>query len=107
MLSRDLLWNGGESLGARGAGFCFSNRGARLPAFTALGVGRAALGLLSLGRVEQLGDFGDGGGAGVDVAHHGSGRAVSGLGHDQLKRDLLLAEVCRAEWRSWCSRQPV
>jgi hypothetical protein len=47
------------------------------------------------GRVQQLGDLGDSGGARVDVAHRGARRSVPGLGHDQLQRDLFLAEVRR------------
>ena len=46
-------------------------------------------------RVEQLGDVGDGCGAGVDVAHRGPRRLVARLGHDQLQRDLLVTEVGR------------
>ena len=45
------------------------------------------------GRVEQSSDLGDGCGAGVDVAHRGAGGLVAGLGHDQLQRDLVVAEV--------------
>ena len=44
-------------------------------------------------RIEQSGDLGDGCGAGVDVPHRGPARLVAGLGHDQLQRDLLVAEV--------------
>ena len=47
------------------------------------------------GRAEQAGDLGDGRIAGFDVAHGGARGLVPGLGHDQLKRDLLVAEVGR------------
>lgn len=43
--------------------------------------------------VEQLGDLGDGFGAGADVAHGAAGIAVPGLGHDRLELDVLLPEV--------------
>lgn len=44
--------------------------------------------------VEQLGDLGDGFGAGADVAHGAAGVAVPGLGHDVLELYVLLAQVC-------------
>jgi len=47
------------------------------------------------GRAEQAGDLGDGRVAGFDVAHGGARGFVPGLGHDQLERDLLVAEVGR------------
>ena len=47
------------------------------------------------GRSEQAGDRGDGLVAGLDVAHDGARGLVPGLGHDQLQRDLLVAEVGR------------
>src|ERR1035441_6086974 len=47
------------------------------------------------GRSEQAGDLGDGLVAGLDVAHDGARGLVPGLGHDQLQRDLLVAEVGR------------
>ena len=47
------------------------------------------------GRAEQAGDLGDGRIAGFDVAHGGARGLVPGLGHDQLERDLLAAEVGR------------
>ncbi len=43
--------------------------------------------------VEQLGDLGDGFGAGADVAHGAARVAVPGLGHDRLEGDVLLSEV--------------
>lgn len=42
---------------------------------------------------EDAGDPGDGFAAGAGVAHGRAGVAVAGLGHDELERDLLLAEV--------------
>jgi len=47
------------------------------------------------GRAEQAGDLGYGRGAGLDVAHGRARGFVPGLGHDQLERDLLAAEVGR------------
>ena len=44
-------------------------------------------------RFEQAGDFSDGFGTWADVPHRGTRVAVPGLGHDQLQRDALLAEV--------------
>src|SRR5580698_10146571 len=48
-------------------------------------------------RFEQGGDLGDGFGAWADVSHRAARVAVPGLGHDQLQRDALFAEVggCR------------
>jgi hypothetical protein len=46
-------------------------------------------------RFEQGGDFSDGFGTGANVPHRGARVAVPGLGHDQLQRDTLLAEVSR------------
>jgi hypothetical protein len=43
--------------------------------------------------VEQLGDLGDGFGAGADVAHGAAGVAVPSLGHDVLELYVLLAQV--------------
>jgi hypothetical protein len=43
------------------------------------------------GRSEQAGGLV----AGLDVAHDGARGLVPGLGHDQLQRDLLVAEVGR------------
>ena len=45
------------------------------------------------GRVEEFGDLGDSLAAGFDVAHGGAGRLVPGLGHDELQRDFLVAEM--------------
>src|SRR6202021_322816 len=60
------------------------------------GPGRAALGSVAAsGRAEQAGDLGDSLVAGLDVAHDGARGLVPGLGHDQLQRDLLVAEVGR------------
>ena len=39
---------------------------------------------------EDLGDLGDGFGAGFDVAHGGAGVLVPGLAHDELQRDVGL-----------------
>jgi hypothetical protein len=49
------------------------------------------------GWAEQAGDLGYGRIAGFDVAHCGAREPVSwpGVGHDQLERDLLVAEVGR------------
>ena len=47
------------------------------------------------GRAEQAGDLRYGRVAGFDVAHGGARGLVPGLGHDQLERDLLVAEVGR------------
>jgi hypothetical protein len=47
------------------------------------------------GRAKQAGDLGDGLVAGLDVAHDGARGLVPRLGHDQLQRDLLIAEVGR------------
>jgi hypothetical protein len=47
------------------------------------------------GRAEQAGDLGYARVAGSDVAHGGARGLVPGLGHDQLERDLLVAEVGR------------
>jgi hypothetical protein len=44
------------------------------------------------GRTEQAGDLGYRRVAGFDVAHGGARGFVSGLGHDQLERGLLVAE---------------
>jgi len=44
-------------------------------------------------RFEQAGDLSDGFGARANVPHHGARVAVPGLGHDQLQRDALLAEM--------------
>ena len=44
-------------------------------------------------RFEQGGDLSDGFGAWADVSHRGARVAVPGLGHDQLQRDALLAEM--------------
>ena len=56
----------------------------------------AALGSVAApGRAEQAGDLGDSLVAGLDVAHDGARGLVPGLGHDQLQRDLLVAEVGR------------
>jgi hypothetical protein len=44
-------------------------------------------------RFEQGGDLSDGFGAWADVPHRGARVAVPGLGHDQLQRDTLLAEM--------------
>jgi hypothetical protein len=41
----------------------------------------------------QGGDLSDGFGAWADVPHRGARVAVPGLGHDQLQRDALFAEV--------------
>jgi len=49
----------------------------------------------ALGRAEQAGDLGYGRVAGLDVAHGGARGLVPRLGHDQLERDLLVAEVGR------------
>src|SRR5215470_15066126 len=48
-------------------------------------------------RFEQSGDLGNGFGTWADVPHRGARVAVPGLGHDQLQRDTLLAEMggCR------------
>ena len=46
-------------------------------------------------RFEQGGDLSDGFGTWADVPHRGARVAVPGLGHDQLQRDALLAEVSR------------
>src|SRR5450755_2891122 len=45
------------------------------------------------GRGEQAGDLCHGRVAGPDVTHDGARGLVAGLGHDQLERDLLVAEV--------------
>ena len=42
---------------------------------------------------EDAGDLGDGFAAGPGVPHGGARVAVSGLGHDELERDLGVAEV--------------
>ena len=47
------------------------------------------------GRAEQASDLCDGRVAGLDVAHGGARGLVPGLGHDQLERNLLVAEVGR------------
>jgi hypothetical protein len=47
------------------------------------------------GRAEQAGDLGDCRVPGFDVAHGGAGGLVPGLGHNQLQRDLLIADVSR------------
>jgi len=47
------------------------------------------------GRAEQAGDLGYGRVARFDVAHGRARGFVPGLGHDQLERDLLAAEVDR------------
>ena len=47
--------------------------------------------MLAAGRAEDAGHFA----AGFDVAHGGAGVLVPGLGHDELERDLGVAEVGR------------
>jgi hypothetical protein len=54
---------------------------------------QSAASVTAPGRSEQAGDLRDGLVDGLDVAHHGARGLVAGLGHDQLQRDLLVAEV--------------
>jgi hypothetical protein len=44
-------------------------------------------------RFEQAGNFSDGFGTWADGPHRGARVAVPGLGHDQLQRDTLFAEM--------------
>jgi hypothetical protein len=82
------------------------NERERTEAVTGRKVGRSCS-ASSAWRFEQAGDLSDGFGAWADVPHRGARVPVPGLGHDQLQRDTLLAEVSRCEVRSWCNSHPV